>query len=226
MNDSFDLHLELENIELPHYIAVEGPIGVGKTTLAKNLAQTFNYETLLEKASDNPFLERFYRDPKGAALPTQLFFLFQRAQQIQELRQDDLFRPVHVADFLMDKDQLFAKITLDEDELNLYQQVFDKMTIDTPQPDLVIYLQAPNTILHERIRQRGINFEQHISTEYLDALNDAYMHFFHYYNRSPLLIVNATDLDLANNEEHYRQLVNYMLTIKNGRHFYNPTSQI
>jgi len=126
----------------------------------------------------------------------------------------------------MDKDQLFAQTCLDEDEFSLYLQVFEKMTIDVPQPDLVIYLQASNSVLHERIRHRGIPFEQQISTEYLDALNDAYMHFFHYYNRAPLLIVNASDLDLANNEKHYRQLVNYILTIKSGRHFYNPTPQI
>jgi deoxyguanosine kinase len=218
-----ELALDLSGVILPRYIAVEGPIGVGKTTLAKNIAQLFNYDTLLEQPQENPFLARFYQDPKSTALPTQLFFLFQRDNQIQQLRQSDLFEPVRVADFLIDKDQLFAQVTLDDDELNIYQQVYDKLTIDAPVPDLVIYLQAPTPVLAERIRQRGIAIEQAISAEYLSTLNDAYTHFFHYYDNSPLLIVNAKDLDLANNRGHFKQLVEYILTIKSGRHYYNPT---
>jgi deoxyadenosine/deoxycytidine kinase len=218
-----ELALDLSGVILPRYIAVEGPIGVGKTTLAKNIASLFNYDTLLEQPEENPFLARFYQDPKTTALPTQLFFLFQRANQIQQLRQSDLFEPVRVADFLIDKDQLFAQVTLDDDELSIYQQVYDKLTIDAPTPDLVIYLQAPTPVLAERIRQRGIPSEQGISTEYLSTLNDAYTHFFHYYDSSPLLIVNAKDLDLANNRDHFKQLVQYILTIKSGRHYYNPT---
>lgn len=215
--------LDFENAVLPRYIAVEGPIGVGKTTLAKNIAHLFNYEVLLEQTQENPFLERFYRDPKTAALPTQLFFLFQRANQLQQLRQSDLFEPVRVADFLMEKDQLFAQVTLDDDELAIYQQVYNRLTLDAPVPDLVIYLQAPARVLNERIRQRGIASEQNISPEYLEALNEAYTQFFHYYDSSPLLIVNAQDLDLANNREHFQQLVETILTIKSGRHYYNPT---
>lgn len=215
--------LDYDKADLPHYIAVEGPIGVGKTTLAKNLAQLFNYDVILEQPEVNPFLERFYRDPKTAALPTQLFFLFQRSNQLQELRQSDLFEPVRVADFLMEKDQLFAQVTLDDDELAIYRQVYDKLTIDAPVPDLVIYLQAPSKVLTERIRQRGIASEQSISAEYIEALNEAYTQFFHYYDSSPLLIVNAQDLDLANNREHFHQLVETVLTIKSGRHYYNPT---
>jgi len=218
-----ELNLDVTNESLPRYIAVEGCIGVGKTTLAKNIGRLFNYDMLLEQPEENPFLGRFYQDPKSTALPTQLFFLFQRANQLQALRQDDIFAPVRVADFLIEKDQLFAQITLDDDELNIYQQVYDKLTINAPRPDLVIYLQAPLDVLSDRIRQRGISIEQNISTDYLKALNDAYTRFFHYYDGAPLLIVNAKDLDLAHNRDHFKQLVEYILTIKSGRHYYNPT---
>lgn len=217
-----ELGLDLTNSQLPRYIAVEGCIGVGKTTLARNIAQLFNYDMLLEQAEDNPFLERFYRDPKSTALPTQLFFLFQRANQLQALRQDDMFEPVRVADFLIEKDQLFARTTLDDDELNIYRQVYDKLVINAPRPDLVIYLQAPLDVLLDRIRQRGISAEQHISADYLKALSDAYTEFFHFYDGAPLLIVNAKDLNLAQNRDHFKQLVQYILTIKSGRHYYNP----
>lgn len=226
MSDFFDLQLDLNSVQLPRFVAVEGAIGVGKTTLAKHLAQTFNYDMLLEQPKENPFLERFYRDPKNSALPTQLFFLFQRAQQLKDLRQDDIFEPVRVSDFLMEKDQLFAQVTLDDDEYNLYKQVYDKLTIDSPKPDLVIYLQAPTDVLLSRIKARGEAAEQLINAEYLNKLNDAYMRFFHFYDEAPLLIVNATDLDLVSNEEHYRQLVDYLLNIKSGRHYYNPTPKL
>lgn len=226
MEPFFDLHLDIKQQPLPRFIAVEGAIGVGKTTLAKHLAHTFNYDTLLEQPSENPFLERFYRDPKNSALPTQLFFLFQRAQQLRDLRQDDIFEPVRVSDFLMEKDQLFAKVTLDEDEFALYQQVYDRMVIECPKPDLVVYLQAPTETLLARIKQRGINAEQSISAEYLNQLNDAYMRFFHFYDEAPLLIVNAADLDLVSNADHYRQLVDHLLSIKSGRHYYNPTPKL
>lgn len=217
-----DLQLDLSSIQLPRYIAVEGCIGVGKTTLARNIARLFNYDMLLEQAEENPFLARFYQDPKATALPTQLFFLFQRANQLQALRQDDIFEPVRVADFLIEKDQLFAQVTLDDDELKIYQQVYDKLTINAPRPDLVIYLQAPLDVLSDRIRQRGNPIEQQISNDYLKALNDAYTEFFHYYDGAPLLIVNAKDLNLAQNRDHFKQLVEYILTIKSGRHYYNP----
>lgn len=207
---------------IPHYIAVEGPIGVGKTSLAKRLAETFNYDIVLEKPEDNPFLERFYRNPRQHALATQLFFLFQRAQQLQELKQDDLFEPVRVADFLIDKDMLFARQNLDPDEFQLYQNVYQHLTIDAPMPELVIYLQAPTQVLLQRIQKRGIAAEQTIEADYLSRLNDAYTSFFHYYDRSPLLIVNSTDLDLVGHDEDYQQLVNQIMTAPQGTHYFNP----
>lgn len=214
--------MDLSGRKIPQYIAVEGPIGVGKTTLTKYLAETFNYETVLERAEENPFLERFYAKERNSALPTQLFFLFQRVQQMNDMRQADLFEPVHVADFLIEKDQLFAEVTLDEEELKLYKQVFDQMTIDTPTPDLVVYLQAPADILLSRIEKRGIQAERNIDSSYLNQLNDAYTRFFHYYDKSPLLIVNAEEIDWVNNANDYQNLVDYMLNVSSGRHYYNP----
>jgi len=152
--------IDLRGRNVPRYIAIEGPIGVGKTTLTKYLAETFGYDTMLERAEENPFLDKFYAKERNTALPTQLFFLFQRIRQINELRQADLFEPVRVADFLIEKDQLFAQVTLTDDELKLYQQVYDQMTIDAPTPDLVVYLQAPSSVLLERIHQRGIASER------------------------------------------------------------------
>jgi len=221
-----DLELLIESNKLPGFIAVEGPIGVGKTTLAKRLAESFNYETLLEQAEQNPFLERFYQDPRGGALPTQLYFLFQRHKQIQELRQGDIFQQVRVADFLIDKDQLFAQVTLDDDELKLYQTVYQQLTIDAPTPDLVIYLQAPTDILLERIQRRGVEAERAIDANYLEHLNEAYTRFFYFYDNAPLLIVNATEIDLVNNRQDYRDLVSYLLNIKSGRHYYNPQASL
>lgn len=205
------------------FIAVEGPIGVGKTTLARKLAQSFQAELLLEAAAENPFLEKFYQDPKAGALPAQLYFLFQRTRQLQELRQGDMFAPNHITDFLMDKDRLFARVTLDADELNLYEQVYNNLTIDAPVPDLVIYLQAPADILLKRIRKRGISMEYTVTDEYLNKLSSAYTDFFHYYNASPLLIVNASEIDLVNNEQDYQQLLERIETTTNGRHYFNPT---
>ena len=226
MSKTSDIIRDIAPASLPKYIAVEGPIGVGKTTLTKQLAETFNYETFLEKAEENPFLARFYNNEENMALPTQLFFLFQRVQQLNSLRQTDMFNPVLVADFLIEKDQLFAQITLDDDELKLYQQVYDHLTINAPKPDLVIYLQAPSNVLIDRIEKRGIASERNIDASYLHALNDAYTEFFHYYDHSPLLIVNAAEIDWVNNKEDYKNLVEYMLKISSGRHYYNPQPTI
>ena len=223
MNTALNRRIDQDPATLPRYIAIEGPIGVGKTTLAKNLARTFGYDTLLEQADDNPFLERFYQDRRATALPTQLHFLFQRTKQLQALKQTDLFEPVRIADFLMEKDQLFAQVTLDNDEYRLYQQVYEKLTIDTTTPDIVVYLQAPIEALLERIRHRGNPAEKPIDADYLRQLNDAYTKFFHYYDRSPLLIVNTAEIDLVNNQEHYQQFVEVLLQTKSGRHYYNPS---
>ena len=205
------------------FIAVEGPIGVGKTTLAKKLAQSLDGELLLEGASDNPFLEKFYQDPKSGALPAQLFFLFQRTQQLKELIQADMFISNRIADFMMEKDRLFARVTLDKDELNLYEQVYENLTIDAPTPDLVIYLQAPVEVLLKRIRQRGVNMEFSITEDYINKLSNAYTDFFHYYDSSPLLIVNASGIDLVNNEQDYKQLLQRIEETNNGRNYFNPT---
>ncbi len=174
--NEFDLDLSLASI--PRYIAIEGPIGIGKTTLAKRLANSFNYETLLEEAEENPFLERFYQDRRSNALPTQLYFLFQRMRKLQDLRQGDIFQQVRVSDFLIEKDPLFARITLDDDEYRLYQTVYDNIIEDLPKPDLVIYLQAPTETLYERVQRRGIAIERPIEQSYLQQLNDAYTNSF------------------------------------------------
>ena len=209
--------------ERPDYIVVEGPIGVGKTSLARRLADTFGSELLLEGAAENPFLDRFYRNPRAAAMQTQLFFLLQRAQQMQELRQGDMFEPVRVADFLMDKDRLFARLTLDNEEYKLYDQVYSHLTIDVPKPDLVIYLQAPVDVLIKRINKRGIGYERGMEPNYLKSLCDAYTQFFHFYDEAPLLIVNAADIDFANNDDDYELLYQRITEVKSGRHYFNPT---
>jgi deoxyadenosine/deoxycytidine kinase len=151
-----------------------------------------------------------------------LFFLFQRARQIQALRQADMFRPVRVADFLMEKDRLFAALTLEDDEFQLYEQVYAQMTIDAPVPDLVIYLQAPVEVLLARIANRGIEYERQIDAAYLQRLTDAYTNFFYQYNDAPLLIVNAAELDYVNNDQDYTVLLEQVRTIRSGRHFFNP----
>jgi len=212
----------MRNTGAPRFVVVEGPIGVGKTSLAKRLAESLGGETLLEAAEENPFLERFYQNPEQGALPTQLFFLFQRARQLQELRQSDMFAPVRVADFMMEKDRLFAQLTLADDELRLYELAYNSITLDVPQPDLVIYLQAPVNVLLTRVQKRGRPFEQHIDAAYLAKLADVYTRFFHYYSDSPLLIVNAAEIDLVNNERDYEMLLDRVYKTRSGRHYFNP----
>lgn len=208
---------------LPHrFIVIEGPIGVGKTTLAVKLASTLAAELILERAAENPFLERFYRNPRAGALPAQLYFLFQRAQQIAALKQHDLFAPTRVADYLIDKDRLFARATLDEEEYRLYDRVYTQLAIEAPRPDLVIYLQAPVDVLLSRIARRAIQYEQFIDRGYLERLNDAYARFFHEYEAGPLLIVNAATIDPVNTDEDYEELLTAIRRLRRGRLYYNP----
>jgi deoxyguanosine kinase len=204
------------------FIVIEGPIGVGKTSLARKLSESLSAEPVLEQAAENPFLERFYRNPRAGAFPTQLYFLFQRAQQLAALTQQDLFAPVRVADYLFEKDRLFASITLDEDEFGLYEQVQAKLGVVVPKPDLVVYLQAPVDILQERIAKRGVNYEQHIDRRYLERLNEAYARFFHEYEGAPLLIVNAASIDPVSNQADYDELFAAISRMKRGRLYYNP----
>jgi deoxyguanosine kinase len=211
--------------EEPHkhrFIVVEGAIGVGKTSLARRLGEHLSAELVLEQALDNPFLERFYRNPRSAAFPTQLYFLFQRAQQLATLKQQDLFAPVRVADYLFEKDRLFARITLDEAEYGLYKQVAAKLAIEAPKPDLVLYLQAPVDVLLDRIARRGVDYERLIERSYLERLNEAYARFFHEYDGAPLLIVNATSIDPINNQADFDELVAAVGRMKKGRLYYNP----
>ncbi|WP_372748617.1 deoxynucleoside kinase [Litorivivens sp.] len=212
-----------ENKPLPAFIAVEGPIGVGKTTLTNKLADHLGYQTVLERADENPFLERFYKNRRQAALATQLYFLFQRAQQLDEFKQSDLFKPTKVADFLMQKDRLFARANLDSDEMALYEKVYNQLTLDAPVPDLVIYLQAPADVLMNRIQNRGIRYEQRVERRYLEEINEIYSEFFLYYEDSPLLIVNASEIDFANNPRDFQQLLDYIPRIHSGRHYFNPS---
>jgi deoxyguanosine kinase len=204
------------------YIAIEGPIGVGKTSLARRLADELDGELVLEEAGANPFLERFYDDPRGAALPAQLFFMFQRVRQLEQLAQADMFSDVRVSDFLMAKDRLFAQITLDRDEFSLYEQIFSKLDFRPPLPDLVVYLQAPVDTLLFRIARRGIRYEQDIKRRYLERLTEAYSQFFHQYNETPLLIVNAATIDPVNNHEHFHMLLEEINNARSGRQFFNP----
>jgi len=206
-------------MEQQQFIVVEGPIGVGKTSLAHRLSQTFNGELLLEDADSNPFMTRFYENPRSSALPTQLYFLF-------HLNQSDMFSPVRIADFLMAKDRLFAELTLDNHELDLYDQVAATLDIQAPVPDLVVYLQAPVDVLRQRISNRGISHEQQVRSHYLSDLVECYARFFHDYQLSPLLIVNAAEIDLVNKDEDYEMLLERIRTHRNGSQYFNPMPMI
>jgi len=212
------------NADSSRYIVIEGPIGVGKTSLARKLADSLSADLLLEEVYENPFLERFYRDGQSAALPAQMFFLFARARQIEDLRQADMFASVRVSDYLFSKDQLFAELNLSPDELNLYNQVTSSLNVEAPVPDLVIYLQSSVDALLERIARRGILFERAIDRRYLERVTDAYARFFHAYNEGPLLIVNASQIDPINNEADYAQLFQQIERTTGGRHFFNPVA--
>lgn len=208
--------------KLPSYIVIEGPIGVGKTSLARRLAEDSSSELLLERAEENPFLERFYQNPTQAGLPTQLYFLFQRIKQLEHFRQDDLFRTGMVADFMFEKDRLFAEAILADDELHLYDQVSANLDVTFRSPDLVIYLQAPLEVLLARIQKRQRKAESHLDSGYLQRLIDGYTEFFYHYIDAPLLIVNASEIDLVGNAKDYQALVEQIAQAKSGRHYFNP----
>ena len=212
----------MNEFQIPDYVAIEGPIGVGKTSLAKRLATSFGSELILERSEDNPFLDRFYREQGKNALATQLHFLFQRSRQLQSLVKTDVFEEVLVTDFLFAKDRLFAEITLDQDELDLYEQVKAGLVMDAPVPDLVVYLQAPAEVLQSRILSRNRPSEAYIDRDYLKRLSDTYTGFFHRYNESPLLIVNAGSINPLEREEDYSMLLERICSVGKGKHYFNP----
>ncbi|RZI41442.1 deoxynucleoside kinase [Herbaspirillum sp. HC18] len=203
------------------YIVVEGPIGVGKTTLTRKLADKFGAQTLLELPQENPFLEKFYRDPSRYALQTQMFFLFQRMNQLRDMAQTDLFDARVVSDFLLDKDPIFARLTLGDDELNLYQQLYGHLRPQAAVPDLVIYLQAQPETLVERVRKRGISMEAGISEMYLYRLCESYSRFFYHYDAAPLMIVNTENLNPVGREEDFNLLVKRIGEMRGKREFFN-----
>ncbi|MDO9468506.1 MAG: deoxynucleoside kinase [Thiobacillus sp.] len=203
------------------YIVVEGPIGAGKTSLTYKLAERLDADTLLENAGDNPFLPRFYQEPKRYALPTQLHFLFDRTRQLRDLAQGDLFRAGTVSDFLIDKDMLFARLNLDDDEFELYQKVYADLAPQAPTPDLVIYLQAPIDALRERVHRRGVEFERGMDADYLQRLANSYSEFFHRYEAAPLLIVNTSNLNFAQSEDDFELLLERVDKMRGPREFFN-----
>jgi len=203
------------------YIVVEGPIGAGKTSLARQLADHLSADMLLEQPEDNPFLPRFYDDMQRFALPTQLTFLFQRVDQLRGLTQVDMFREPTVSDFLLDKDPLFARLNLSDDEYALYDKVYRHLKPQTPTPDLVIYLQAPVDTLLARVRMRGVSFEQSIPDEYLARLADAYARYFYQYDEAPLLIINSERLNFVDNPAHLRMLLGRVDSMRARREFFN-----
>jgi deoxyguanosine kinase len=202
-------------------IVFEGPIGVGKSSLAMKFAQRFGFTPLLEAPQENPFLEKFYRDSGRYALPTQLFFLFQRIDQLREITQRDFFAEHVVSDFMIEKDPLFANLTLTDEELGLYRKIFEAQKPQAPQPDLVIVLQASADALIERIRARGVPMEQYISEDYLRALSEAYTQYFHHYEGSPLLIINTEQLNPIEREEDFEALVQQIANFKGRRSYFN-----
>ncbi|MEY5020753.1 MAG: hypothetical protein RJA91_288 [Pseudomonadota bacterium] len=204
------------------YIVVEGPIGSGKSTLAKILADRFLVNLLSEKAEKNPFLPKFYEDMKRYALSTQLFFLFQRADQIKKISQKDMFKKSIIADFFLEKDPIFAKINLDEEEFNLYHQIFSHLQLKAPKPDLIIYIQTSIETLEKRIKERNIDFEMNISTKYLETIAESYSQYFHSYNHSPVLILNNENLNILKDKNAIDLLIERIMGIKSNREFFNP----
>ena len=206
------------------YIVIEGPIGAGKTSLSRRLAEHIGASMLLEKPDDNPFLPRFYADITRYALPTQLFFLFQRINQLRDLAQLDMFDGVTVSNFLLEKDPLFARLTLPDAELVLYQQIYESQRFQAPKPDLVVYLQAPIETLIERVKRRGNAYERGISEEYLARLADSYSRFFYHYTAAPVLIVNSEHLNFVDQKEDFELLLARINAMRSSREFFNVGS--
>lgn len=203
------------------YIVVEGPIGVGKTSLARRLAAHTGAEALFEKPDENPFLANFYADPARHALQVQLFFLFQRINEVGQLAQMDLFQTRTVSDYLFEKDDLFARLNLSDEEYKLYQNIYRGLAPQAPAPDLVIYLQASPEKLIERVRRRAINYEWQISDRYLERLARGYGDFFYHYEDAPVLIVNSENLDLVDNDEHFELLLGRIENMRGRREFFS-----
>jgi deoxyguanosine kinase len=204
------------------YIVVEGPIGVGKTSLVQMLGDVFASRVILEKVADNPFLPKFYTNPSGFAFQTQMFFLLSRYQQQRELAQQELFSQSVICDYLFAKDRIFASVNLDEDELILYQQIYTLLNQRIPRPDLVIYLQSQTEVLQQRIRMRGRSYEREVSRDYVEAINEAYNRFFFSYDETPLLIINTSEVDFVRRPEDFQDLVREIRRMKKGVQFYVP----
>ena len=204
------------------YIAVEGVIGVGKTTFARLLAEHIDAELILEPAEDNPFLPRFYKDRSRFAFQTQVFFLLSRYQQLGQLAARDLFKQRIVCDYIFDKDGLFASVNLSEPELHLYEKIVPLMKEKLPKPELVIYLQAGTEVLYDRIRKRGVPFERQISRDYLEELNSAYNYFFFHYDQTPLLVVKTDEIDFVKRPEHLKDLLDQVERPVEGKQYYVP----
>ena len=204
------------------YIVIEGPIGVGKTSLAKLLEKEFNARCILEKPEENPFLSRFYQDPKKHAFQTQVFFLLTRFQQQQQIAQLDLFNQITLSDYLFEKDRIFALLNLDENELILYEKIYQLLEGRIPTPDLVIFLQAKPEVLLHRIRSRNISYEKEIELDYLKRLTEAYNYFFFHYDQSPLLVVNTSEIDFVKRKEDLSQLLREIKRMKKGTWYFTP----
>ena len=203
------------------YLVVEGPIGAGKTSLARRLAPRFSADLLLEQPGENPFIARFYQDMARYALPAQLFFLFQRARMVEPLKQPDMFSRPTVADFLLEKDLLFARVTLSSDEFALYHKIYEALRPQAPAPDLVVYLQAQPAVLAERVRRRAAAFERGISEEYLALLAESYARFFYHYGAAPVLTVNSDNLNFVEREADFELLVSRIRGMRSRREFFS-----
>ncbi len=209
-------------MERPRYIVVEGPIGVGKTTLATKLGEEFKARVVLEGPEENPFLEKFYENQEKYAFQTQIFFLLSRFSQQQNLAQQELFQQTTIVDYFFEKDRIFASLTLSDEELALYEQIYHLLNARVPRPDLVIYLQARTRVLLERISKRGTAYEKSINPKYIEALNQLYNDYFFYYNSSPLLVVNTSEIDFVEKEDDFKELVKEIRQMRKGTQHFIP----